>query len=127
MFCRNCGSKMNENAVVCVKCGAAKNGGNSYCPNCGKETNAGAAACLNCGCSLATTNTASHGVSGVNDDGNLGWGILGFLIPIAGLVLYLMWKDTKPKTAKVAGKWALISFIIGTVLYGIMFGLMLVM
>ena len=24
MFCRNCGSEMNENAAVCVKCGISK-------------------------------------------------------------------------------------------------------
>ena len=27
MFCRNCGSEMNENAAVCVKCGISKGEG----------------------------------------------------------------------------------------------------
>ena len=52
MFCKNCGSQMDENAVVCVKCGAAKGSGNAFCPNCGQPTNAGAAVCLNCGSAL---------------------------------------------------------------------------
>ena len=55
MFCRNCGSEMNENAAVCVKCGISKGEGVSYCPHCGKETNADAAVCLSCGCSLTNT------------------------------------------------------------------------
>lgn len=58
MYCRNCGSEMNQNAVVCVKCGVSKGIGNSYCPHCGKETASVAAVCLNCGCSLTNTNAA---------------------------------------------------------------------
>lgn len=33
---------------------------------------------------------------------------LGCCIPIAGLILFLVWKDTKPKTAKAAGIGALV-------------------
>ena len=44
----------------------------------------------------------------VNDSGSIGWGILGFFIPIVGLVLFLVWKNTKPKCAKVAGIGALV-------------------
>ena len=109
MYCKNCGSKMNENAVVCVKCGVARGNGNSYCTNCEKATNLNAAVCLSCGYSLVNLQTQSS----VEDDGNIGWGILGFSIPLIGLILYLVWKDSKPKSAKVAGKWALISFTIG--------------
>lgn len=44
----------------------------------------------------------------VNDSGSAGWGVLGFFIPIVGLILFLVWKDTKPKSAKAAGIGALI-------------------
>lgn len=37
------------------------------------------------------------------DKGGFLWGLLGCCIPIVGLVLFLVWKDTKPKTAKAAG------------------------
>ena len=74
-----------------------------------KVTNPNAAVCLNCGYSLVNLQTQSS----VEDDGNIGWGILSFFITLVGLILYLVWKDSKPKSAKVAGKWALISFIIG--------------
>ena len=48
----------------------------------------------------------------VNDSGSIGWGVLGFLIPIVGLVLFLVWKNTKPKCAKMAGLGALIGVCI---------------
>ena len=41
------------------------------------------------------------------DKGGFGWGLLGFLAPVIGLILYLIWKDSKPKTAKSIGKGAL--------------------
>ena len=37
MFCRNCGSEMHEEAVVCVKCGVPKGSGNKFCDKCGAE------------------------------------------------------------------------------------------
>lgn len=52
-----------------------------------------------------------------DDKGGFGWGLLGFCIPIVGLVLWLVWKNDKPITAKVAGKGALISVCIGIVLW----------
>lgn len=52
-----------------------------------------------------------------NDNGGIGWGLLGCCIPIVGLVLFLVWKDTKPKTAKAAGIGALVSVCISIVYY----------
>ena len=45
------------------------------------------------------------------------WGLLGFCIPVVGLILFLIWKDQKPKTAKAAGIGALVSVIIYVVAY----------
>ena len=53
----------------------------------------------------------------VNDSGSIGWGILGFLIPLIGFILYFVWKNTKPKSAKVAGIGGLIGFCLNMVLY----------
>ena len=49
MFCKNCGSEMDNLASVCVKCGVAVNVGNKYCANCGNPVMTGAAACTTCG------------------------------------------------------------------------------
>ena len=53
---------------------------------------------------------------GVNFGGFL-WGLLGCCVPIAGLVLFLVWKDVKPKTAKAVGIGALVSVCIGVLYY----------
>jgi len=70
-----------------------------FCRNCGKEIDDKAAICIHCG---VATNP-------VQDNGGFGWGLLGCCIPLVGLILYLVWKDTKPKSAKAAGRGALIS------------------
>lgn len=46
-------------------------------------------------------NYQNQGMPGVNpgDTGSFGWAVLGFFIPIAGLILWLVWKNTKPQTA----------------------------
>lgn len=49
------------------------------------------------------------------DRGGFAWGCLGFCIPIVGLILWLVWRDEKPKTAKAVGIGALVSAIIGAV------------
>ena len=50
-----------------------------------------------------------YSVPPVQDDGGIGWGLLGCCIPIVGLVLFLVWKDQKPRTAKAAGIGALVA------------------
>lgn len=51
------------------------------------------------------------------DQGGFLWGALGCCIPVVGLILFLVWKDQKPKTAKAAGIGALISVGISVVFY----------
>ena len=53
----------------------------------------------------------------VQDNGGFLWGLLVFCIPVVGLILFLIWKDQKPKTAKAAGIGALVSVIIYVVAY----------
>lgn len=57
----------------------------------------------------------------VQDNGGFLWGLLGFCIPVVGLILFLIWKDQKPKTAKAAGIGALVSVILAVVFYVIVF------
>ncbi len=87
----------------------------AYCKNCGQQIDDRAVVCPRCGASQITT-----AVPAEDDTGSIGWGILGFCIPLVGLILYLVWKDTKPLSSKVAGKGALISVIVSVVLYVLM-------
>lgn len=86
-----------------------------YCNNCGKEIDDYAVACPHCG--AATKNTVTPNEQPLDDNGGLGWGLLGCCIPLAGLILFLIWKDTKPRTAKAAGIGALVSVGISVVYY----------
>ena len=86
-----------------------------FCTNCGKEINENQDICLNCGSFIEKDNHYSNPVS--NDTGSLGWAFLGFFVPLVGLILFLAWKNEKPKTAKKAGVGALIRVIITVVLY----------
>lgn len=60
----------------------------------------------------------------LNDNGGFLWGLLGCCIPVVGLILFLVWKDQKPRTAKAAGIGALVSVIVGVIFYVIVFVLM---
>ena len=87
-----------------------------FCSKCGKEINDEAVVCIHCGCSTTTNKMMEK------DAPDMGFAILGFLIPLVGLILYLIYKDQAPLKAKSAGKGALISFCIGlffSVIYGI--------
>lgn len=42
----------------------------------------------------------------------VGYGILAFLIPLAGWIMYFIWKDSSPKKASQANTIAWISFVI---------------
>lgn len=46
------------------------------------------------------------------EEGSYWWGILGFFIPLAGLILFLVWRTSFPKSSKGAGIGALISVTI---------------
>lgn len=52
MYCKNCGTELNENAVVCTKCGVLVGDGNKFCPNCGAEPDPLAVICVKCGYEL---------------------------------------------------------------------------
>ena len=85
----------------------------AFCKKCGQEIPDNVAMCPHCG-------ESQNSAPAVDDPGGFGWGLLGFCIPLVGLILYLVWKDTKPLTAKAAGKGALIAVIIGVISYALM-------
>ena len=83
-----------------------------YCSKCGKEIMDEAVVCPGCGCTQGNTSVQS-----ANDSSSFGWALLGFCVPVAGLILYLIWKDSTPLKAKSAGKGALVSVILSVIFY----------
>lgn len=80
-----------------------------FCFNCGKEIDDKAVICVHCGCPM-DKKPREH------DAPSMGFAVLGFLVPMVGLILYLIYNDTCPLRARSAGKGALIGFIASIVL-----------
>ena len=82
----------------------------AYCRKCGAPISDQAATCPSCGADQSYTPY-------VEDNGGIGGGLQGCCIPIVGLVLFLVWKDQKPRTAKAAGIGALVAVILWALWY----------
>ena len=78
-----------------------------YCKYCGRIIDDDSKYCVNCGNNTNNDNLGTHPV----DAPNKVFVILGFFIPIIGLILYLVYESKQPQKAKSAGKGALIGFI----------------
>ena len=85
-----------------------------YCKNCGAQIDDNAVICPSCG-------VPQDSRPPVTDNGGFGWGLLGCCIPIVGLILFLVWRDQKPKTSKAAGIGALVGVGCIVLWYIIMF------
>ena len=95
-----------------------------FCQKCGKELVDEAVICTNCGCSVGGSPINAYAA----DAPNLGLAILGFFIPLVGLILYLVNKDSSPLKAKSAGKGALIGFCVNmaiSIIFGLIYGILI--
>lgn len=81
-----------------------------YCTKCGQPVDDKAVMCVHCGYQFAQPQQKP------DDKPSTAFAILGFFLPIVGLILLLVYYDKKPKTAKSAGKGALAGFITGIVI-----------
>ena len=82
-----------------------------FCSRCGKEIDDKAVICVHCGCSVGNATIKP------DDAPSAGFAVLGFFIPLVGLILYLIYNEgNRPLRAKSAGKGALIGFIVRVVI-----------
>ena len=51
MFCKSCGSELEDDAIFCMNCGVkvADDTSSKYCAHCGNELEVAAVFCMNCG------------------------------------------------------------------------------
>ena len=92
-----------------------------YCNKCGAEIAKEAVICVKCG-------AEQNVLSDTKDKGGCGWGCLGFFVPIVGLILYILWRDSHPKNAKASGIGAIVSLvtvILFYIAYAVFFGMMI--
>ena len=88
MFCKYCGKMLPEGADIC--------------PNCGKAQSESPVQIVQ-----------RQDVADPSDRPNFGYAFLGFLLPVIGLILYLVWKDDDtPLRARSCGRGAAVGFVI---------------
>ncbi len=90
-----------------------------FCPYCGNyNNNINGNFCEHCGGSLRNNNVPNYNYPNKIQEGNtFGWGILGFFVPLAGLVLFIAWHNDRPKAAKSSGIGALVRVVVNVLLF----------
>lgn len=72
MYCKHCGSAVEQGAAVCTHCGTPVGRGMNFCQNCGSQVQPGAAVCMSCGFSTVTKTVAPLGAKSKVAAGLLG-------------------------------------------------------
>ena len=85
-----------------------------FCAKCGKEIMDEAVVCPNCGCAVNGTKNVSAAAG--EDTPNIGLNILGFLLPIVGLIMYCVLHSSTPRKANQIGLFSLIGFAINFII-----------
>lgn len=89
MFCKNCGTALDDDAVVCPNCGktverpSAQEQPKRFCTHCGKEVDPKAYICVNCGCKIESSEIAS--VPAGDRKSKLAGGLLGIFLGALGV------------------------------------------
>lgn len=113
MYCRECGNAVDPKSEICTSCGVRPLNSTNYCQSCGSKTNENQELCISCGAGLQGNKKVSNG----EDNPSSLVGLAACCFPIVGLILYIVWKNDKPKSAKSVCKWAVIGTVAGILLY----------
>lgn len=88
----------------------------AFCRKCGKEINDDAVMCVHCGCA---TEKAARPSTNHDCDPYSGADFvevfLSVLIPLAGIIMYFVKKDTRPKAAKTCLLVGIITWALGCI------------
>ena len=121
------GEAAQQLSWFCPKCGTQNT--NRFCKECGTQVPERFASQIDTMRATATGHQAgaisqqtnggqplAYGQANPLDTGSFGWAVLGFFVPLAGLILWIVWKADRPNSAKKAGMGALVSVIVSVVI-----------
>ena len=101
-YCRKCGDKVAGSDAICSTCGFDVTDGHNFCQYCRNGTIEGQIKCTECGSTLLLPQMKPNQL----------FGVLGFILPVVGLIIYVFMHDSNPGKAKSALNGASLSFII---------------
>lgn len=84
-----------------------------FCSHCGQQLDDDAAFCAKCGCAIEGSSVQTKNAQ----KENIYFAVLGFLLPIIGLIVYIANARTCPQKAKSAGRGALMGFVVRPLVY----------
>lgn len=122
-YCSNCGKELADSVAFCSECGAPQQARQAQQTQQAQQAQQAPGAPGGSYQHPAYQQPPMQGYpvqQAPVDSGSFGWAVLGFFIPIVGLILFLVWKDQKPLSSKKAGLGALIG-VIATVAFYIIF------
>lgn len=125
MYCKNCGKEIGDKDAFCTHCGAAQFASAGQQEPAGTQFQSQYQEQNQNQYRYQYQYQKENPYPATEDSGSAGWGVLGFFFPVIGLILFLVWKGTKPLCAKNAGIGALIGVIVGFVL-GLILGILMV-
>lgn len=107
MYCKNCGAPIADGATFCAKCSNSVDSNPNY---------------------YSDTYRSDNFINKPVDNPSHAAGVVSCCFPVVGLILYFLWKDEKPNSAKLVCYWMiggialwilfyLLFFIIGLVSY----------
>ncbi|MEG0773774.1 zinc ribbon domain-containing protein [Clostridium sp.] len=113
MYCSKCGAKQSDNAKFCSNCGfkfsSETSSFNEYNQFGNSSSNSG------------FSNNLNTSPNNSNDDPSHLAGIASCCFPVVGLILYFIWREEKPNSAKLVCYWMIGGVIVYALFYLISF------
>ncbi len=79
-----------------------------FCSHCGQQVDDNAVVCVKCGCAIGGSNIQTKNAQ----KENIYLAVLGFILPIIGLIVYIANASSCPQKARSAGRGALMGFVL---------------
>ena len=129
MVCNNCGEEVDANAKFCPHCGKEVLNSNLNQENLNNKENVDNQEIIveKQGVYQNNINTQDeysnqqNNNQNIEEKANIGLAILSFLIPLAGLIIFIVKKDKETKTAKTSGICAVVRFVLNIIIVSFAF------